>query len=442
MKLSAAALHSQCPPKCPQCAKPVVLRAPDHSERVVCKNCFALSEVRSGVPRELKLLRELNEAPAAPPNLLPLGATGKLDDVDYVVTSHLRRKLRWCQETREQDEYWLFNQETGFRRLLHCENHWSLAEQLNDDETEFYMSQVRCRGLSLELFDECFAHNEFMVGEFARLAGAASPRKTALFIRPPFLLFCTPHKDRKLGKKQPDHEWWLAKYLEPQVIKRAFGLTDLAEPQNIAPNQPFPYRATYFYGAGLAALLFAIWMFALIRSDERVIYSQTMQLNPVTGSEETQVFFTEPFDLAPRKNLKVTARAPVNNSWAYVEGDLINEATGLVYSFALPVEYYDGYEGSEYWSEGGTATETHLSALPPGKYTMRIEVQWEHWAAPFSATVELQQGIPRFWHFFWALLAVAAIPLLVGLHQHSVYEPDRWKGSPFLPHRYKPKDDD
>ena len=434
MKLSLAAIHA----KCPHCANSVVLRAPDHSERVVCEHCHTLSEVRSGEPRELELLRKRDKAPVSPLKILPLGTTGKLNEVDYVVVAHMRRILQWCKEKHEQDEYWLFNQREGFRRLLYCEQHWSLAEKIATSEVNNLNVIAYFRDNKFERFDESSSQNEYMVGEFVGVGALASDRKASLFVRPPLMLICENHKENKKAL----HGWWLATYLEIAEVERAFGLADLAEPKNIAPHQPYPYRAVYRYWGILAALLFLTAVITNAVHKELTVFSHTMQLRPVTGSEETQVFFSEPFELAARKNLRVTAQAPVNNSWLYVEGDLINEATGIVHSFVLPVEYYYGYEGGEYWSEGSTITEAYLSALPAGKYTLRVEVQWEQWMSPFTTVIQLQQGVPRLSHFWWALAALSAVPLFLYLFHSTWFERKQWQGSPFMPDRLKPKEDD
>ena len=60
-------------------------------------------------------------------------------------------------------------------------------------------------------------------------------------------------------------------------------------------------------------------------------------------------------------------------------GDLINEETGLVQSFDLPIEYYFGTDGGESWKEGSHQETDYVSSLPAGRYTMRLEAQWENW---------------------------------------------------------------
>ncbi|HEV2763128.1 MAG TPA: hypothetical protein VGV38_09045, partial [Pyrinomonadaceae bacterium] len=157
--------------------------------------------------------------------------------------------------------------------------------------------------------------------------------------------------------------------------------------------------------------------------------------DPAAPDEKTQVIFTEPFELKARENVRVTGRADVDNNWLYVAGDLINEETGLVQQFDLPIEYYSGTEGGEAWAEGGRTDSAHLSSLPAGRYTMRLEAQWEKWNKPTppELSVRVEQGVPRVLNLFLVLLALALLPLLVAF-MHLSFEHRRWAESAFNPY--------
>ena len=53
----------------------------------------------------------------------------------------------------------------------------------------------------------------------------------------------------------------------------------------------------------------------------------------------------------------------------------VDDASGLVQSFDLPIEYYNGVDDGESWSEGGQEKEEFYSAVPEGNYALRLEVQ-------------------------------------------------------------------
>src|SRR5262249_57728788 len=105
------------------------------------------------------------------------------------------------------------------------------------------------------------------------------------------------------------------------------------------------------------------------------VFEQRFTLQPAApaagaGTEEPRTEHSAPFELKGWRNIRVTAVSPVENSWVGVEGALVNEETGLVQIFDLPIEYYHGVEDGESWSEGGKEAHVYLSALPPRPYPL------------------------------------------------------------------------
>jgi hypothetical protein len=154
-----------------------------------------------------------------------------------------------------------------------------------------------------------------------------------------------------------------------------------------------------------------------------------------SGAEKTQVIFTDPIEIAGGRNIRVTGSANAENNWLYVAGDLIDEQTGLVQQFDLPMEYYHGVEEGESWSEGSREQTDYLPALPAGRYTMRLEAQWENWnqAAPPQIRVRVEQGVPRLLNLLLVLIGLSVIPL-IALFRHFSFERRRWADSSFNPY--------
>ena len=144
------------------------------------------------------------------------------------------------------------------------------------------------------------------------------------------------------------------------------------------------------------------------------------------------MIFSDPFALKGGRNIKVAAYSGVDNTWLYIEGDLINDETDDVQSFSLPVEYYHGVDDGESWSEGSQDPGIHLSALPAGQYVLRLEAQWERWQQPATVRIQIEQGVPRIAHLLVAMLFVSLIPLFVAIHQFS-FEKRRWADSDYSP---------
>ena len=53
-------------------------------------------------------------------------------------------------------------------------------------------------------------------------------------------------------------------------------------------------------------------------------------------------FFHSRLKSRANRNVRITANAPVNNSWADLDVDLVNEQNNEVESVEIPIEYYSG----------------------------------------------------------------------------------------------------
>jgi len=120
----------------------------------------------------------------------------------------------------------------------------------------------------------------------------------------------------------------------------------------------------------------------------------------------------------------------VDNSWADLDVDLINEQSQEVESVSIPVEYYSGNDSDGAWTEGGKTNDAILSSLPGGKYTLRVEGTWQNWQAQMPVLVKVEQNINRGVNFCLALLLLAVVPFL-GLIRKFTFESSRWKDSMF-----------
>jgi hypothetical protein len=170
--------------------------------------------------------------------------------------------------------------------------------------------------------------------------------------------------------------------------------------------------------------------------------TKSFHFEPLQNAEGTQVSFSDPFELVGRRNIRVQGTSGVNNSWIYVAGDFINDDTGLVQTFELPVEYYYGVEDGERWTEGSQSASTLLSALPAGKYTLRLEAQWgPQFGDAANITIKVDQGHTSAFNFLAALIAISIIPVGIALWQFS-FERRRWSESMFTESSSSSDDDE
>jgi hypothetical protein len=214
-------------------------------------------------------------------------------------------------------------------------------------------------------------------------------------------------------------------------VEKAFGIADLPKPWGVGPNQPFTGRFYYTWGALPLFLLLVVAVFMIpIAGITKTVLNQEIVLPPLTNATTAQAVFSQPFDIKANSNVRITAGANVENSWADLDVDLINEKSQEVESVNVPVEYYSGVDEGEAWSEGGKSTDATLSSLPAGKYTLRVEGTWEKWQTQMPVQVKVEQNVNRGVNFCCALVVLLIVPVL-GLFRKFTFESGRWKDSMF-----------
>ena len=179
-------------------------------------------------------------------------------------------------------------------------------------------------------------------------------------------------------------------------------------------------------------MTFLFGAFVMSTGSNRKVFEQTYQLEALKSLEDSQIRFSDPFELKARQNIKITATANVDNSWLEVEGDLINQATDESQGFSIPVEYYHGVEDGESWSEGNQSPSVRISAVPEGNYILGLDVRWEKFQQPAVLTVRVEQGSPNALHLVVALVLISVLPLIM-IFYHFSFERRRWEDSDYSP---------
>jgi DNA-directed RNA polymerase subunit RPC12/RpoP len=442
-KVSAAQLN------CPNCGGPLELRAPDRSERVTCPNCGSLLDVNQGRLRYLQTLRRVGPQPS-----VPLGATAEFEGQPQTVIGFMVRSVEFEGVRYYWQEYLLYNPATGFRWLVESDGHWSYVKSVSPGEVVESGKVALYAGKSFKIFQDATARAEYVEGEFYWKVSVGELARATDYVAAPLMLSKEiPIAAGQSGGRGALHaeevNWSLGTYTPLKEIERQFNVS-LPRPTTVAPNQPWPHQKIYAYWGLLLVAAFFVGLVALAAAPRATVFTQnyTFQPNPTptpgatpapadadAGSEKTQVVFTDPLPLKGRRNIRVTGRANVENNWLYVEGDLINEETGLIQQFELPIEYYYGVEDGESWSEGDREQTVYLPALPEGRYTMRLEAQWENWnqAAPPQLSVRVEQGVPRFWNLLLVMLVLSVVPVLFAW-RHLQFNRRRWADSAFNPY--------
>jgi hypothetical protein len=426
---------------CSNCGGPLNLVAPDQAERIVCPNCGGVHDVAEGNLQYLRILGTKGPKP-----LIPLGTTGKLEGKELIVAGFLQRSVTVEGEKYYWHEYLLFEPATkGFHWLIESDGHWSYADAINAAEVEDPDRNGAARTIvhqkqTFRIFGDATAKAEHVVGEFYWRVEAGETARAVDYIAPPFGI----SKETSGGKGSKEITYTLAHYVPRDTIAAAFQVKGLPHSQGVGMIQPFGGTdignlwSKLFLALVVIAILLGITRARKIVSNE--VYEFDLPETAATwgaettppstsGKEKSRVIFTNPFELSGGRNLMVLGHANINNEWVYVGGDIINQSTNQFEAFDLPIQYWQGVDGGERWSEGSQNQTVFIPALPAGTYVMRLEAQWEGNTRP-TVQVELKEGVFRWSHFWLAFFFISIPALLLGFRK-GAFEARRWNESMF-----------
>ena len=410
---------------CPNCGGPLDLIAPDQAERVTCPNCDSLLDVNEG---NLTFLKTLNPAPDQPDFLLNIGSEGVFNGTTFRILGAVVRSVTFDGVKYYWHEYLLYDPMVGYRWLVHSDNHWNFVEPINAAEVEQSGqigsgSTVKYNGRTYKIFQDTQATVEYVKGEFYWRVEQGETVRALDYVSAPMML------SQEIS--QSEINWSAGTYLPKGTVEKALGLTGFPKPWAVGPNEPFTGQFYYTWGALPLFLLLVVSVFMIpLTGLTRTALNQEIVLPPLPNATTPQVVFSQPFDLNANRNVRITAGAQVDNSWADLDVDLINEQSQEVESVSIPVEYYSGSDSDGAWTEGGKTNDAILSSLPGGKYTLRVEGTWQNWQAQMPVLVKVEQNINRGVNFCLALLLLAVVPFL-GLIRKFTFESSRWKDSMF-----------
>lgn len=430
---------------CPNCGGSLELRAPDKTEHVGCPYCGALLDASDGKFKILELLSGKMEKP-----LLPLGATAPFEGATWTVIGFLKRSCLVEGTKYYWHEYLLYHKERGFRWLVHSDNHWTWVKAIPTADVRVSAKCASYQGQSYVRFQDAPARVELVIGEFYWKVTVGELVQASDFVRAPKMLSCEVMKYEGGGSEVSCS---LGEYVFPEEIRAKFNVP-VRKPSTVGACEPFRHTGYFWMWAAMLAVLtmLSIGMSALKPAHDILNEQITLEalpaappatppapaqvVNPAPGAETSnapplesgQVWLSKPLELNAREFIEFKVEAQLDNGWLSLDGDLINEETGDVQPFDLNLEYYHGYEDGENWSEGSQSNSTSLSALPAGKYTLRLEGHWDKQTRPVSFHAVLSQSGSNSGHCVLIFLAISLLPCVV-LIMKFMHHSGRWKES-------------
>jgi hypothetical protein len=433
---------------CSNCGGPLNLVAPDQAQRIICPNCGGVHDVSEG---NLQYLDSLGKK--GPKPLIPLGTKGNLEGDEYILAGFQQRSVTYDRKYFWH-EYLLFHPKTkSFRWLIESDGHWSFGQsiasaEVDDPQRNGAAKTVQHKGKTFRIFADAIATTEWVSGEFYWRVEVGETARAVDYIAPPQGL----SKEIIGSDKSAEIQYTLAHYVKTDDVAKAFGVKKLPPPRGVGMIQPFEGGAAGKVWSMLFLALIAVALFIGVTRARRQVFNETIRFDdvttpawgadlpagetpppqpPPTNNEHSRTIFTKPFTLTGGRNLMVDGYSDVSNNWVYVGGDIVNESTGQIESFDLPIEYYEGYDQGEHWTEGSHSKTVFIPAMPAGTYTMRLEGQWAG-STPPAVRVEVREGVFRWSHFFLALFLISLPALWLGMRR-GAFETKRWAEASFTP---------
>lgn len=387
--------------ECPNCRGSLDLVAPEQCERIACPYCGALSDVNQG---QLSVLQILDKTRFPDPPI-PLGSKGMLEGEEMQVCGYMVRSTNDDGDAFYWDEYLLYNPRLGFRWLVDSDGHWCFVEPVNLADVHALTSLAKHGGRTYELVESGNGQVEFVAGQFYWKVSPGERVEMREFTSPPHTL--------SEERSATELTWSKSTYWRKEDVEACFNVT-LREPASgsVGLGQPYPYNGVFKMFALLLVLAIGAFAYGKTRASGTEALQAIMQF-PAGTEPGSQVVFSEPFTLKGGRNIEVEAYSAVDNSWVYLQMDLVNEKTGAVTFFDMPIEQYSGYD----WKEGSPRSKKVLKAIGSGEHTLRVAMERKATSTPATVKLTIREGVMRFRYFLILLGLLAIIPFFTFLHK-------------------------
>ena len=412
--------------ECPGCGGNLPLVSPETAERVICPYCRMASDVSATGLVAVKKFKKPRREPQ-----IPLGSKGKLRGQDVTVIAFLIRgttddgvRYRWR-------EYLLYVHGGGYLWLLEEDEKWQLIRPIAPGDVQAYGSIRVYQGASYTFLHSNIAEVEHVIGEMYWKVEVGEKVKATEWK-------CGP---KRLSEERSHDEVVMShsEEITAKELVEAFAGAKFSGRLALV-NYKQSRALTWVSRILLLGWLAIAFSTCLVQADETV-FDQKLEVpnlgpfydddNVVVGdktcahwraSGETipagctpgdppdRSIFTPVFEVSrDKKNLRVEIEVPdLTNSWVGADVALIDDERGDVWEREVDIEYYEGVEHGESWSEGSRSEVLWFGRIPKGRYLLRIDPAWEEGKPDPVIRVLVESDTPR-----WSLTIASFVLLWV-----------------------------
>lgn len=425
---------------CPRCGTQLPCHNPASSRYFACGRCHTYFwSVPEAVGRAQ--FRDVFKQVCVPGPSLPLGQAAELGGYHCRVTGYQVRS-----EQQDQAAEWREYQLTPVTplpgdelpldfplQLAEYQGHWLLIRRTAtySDQLGAYGKRYDAEGNPFRLWHRYQPVIREARGEFDWDILEDEKLAVEEYISPPYLL-----TREQRGNETPT--WYLAQHLEPEQVAAAFALSrkDLPARRGIGAAQPPPapnwphLRLLFLSAVGLLTIMQLILSLRPHGTHEPLHFTYT---EPTPGAN-SQMLVSPSFEIQRGTTLTIELQAPsLSNHWVEVTASLVNEQTGRGREVTRSLEYYEGVEDGESWSEGSRTASAWLDGVPAGRYHFNLYPSADPGTGSVPLTLEMGEESAPWSNYFLILFGVALLPLGVRWRRRS-FEKKRWQHSDFNPY--------
>ncbi|MBN8826217.1 MAG: DUF4178 domain-containing protein [Spirosoma sp.] len=417
------ATSGQTPPSatlnCPKCQTEITYYDVAGSSYYGCPNCHAFFQYE--YEKSPYILTAFSNS--ASPVVLPIGTEGYLNSQFVRVVGFIHK--REAGTTYDWVEYMLFQKDGRYCQLAEYDGHWMFIEptgKMYQDQANFVQTEER----QYKIFSRYKAEVINAVGEFDWNLLNDEQLTISEYIQPPYMVVHEQDQQRS--------DWYKARYVKRSELATAFGMAEKSLPPSVGVGAIEPsdanqeaWRATWAI-TGLALVLILVMQVVLmiVRPSKELI-NQSYDTQPDSAGVSKPII-TPSFDVQGPTSLLIDLSANnLTNHWLELSITLMNEKSGRVYEVSKSLEYYEGVESGESWTEGSRTEEAILSRVPSGRYHMNIyPVSEKNQTISYAVRVRQNKGLGSNLVLFVLLLAIYPI---IQVFRRSSFESRRWANS-------------
>ena len=412
--------------KCPACAGTITVKAVGITINAVCSSCSSVIDITN---ENYQIIEKANQNTRK--TLLDIGCRGRLSGVEWEVIGYIEKtdasgKYNW-------DEYLLYNPYYGFRFLVQDSGHWNFVKVLRQDVPGAGISsEILFEGQKFARFLTGEAIVSYVKGEFYWRVKKGERTFVADYIAPPRML--------SFEKTDQEISVSLGEYIENDVVVDAFAVKGkMPYKTGVAPNQPAPDQAWFGKLWRVAATAFAIVLAVQFTTcaiaDNTEVYHEQIEVSP---QQKDQTITTASFNISKAGNVLIQSSSPIQNDWVELDMSLVNDRTNEQYELKQAIEYYQGHDGGEDWTEGSTSANTYISRVPAGSYRLLMDMDAGALMrnSPVFLSLTIMRDVPAWSNFWLATVSIFIYPLYTLLKRWR-FEKTRWSESDFPPAIYR-----